>query len=261
MMLLMLFLLLNAYFDACLASFALAAAKRTLADKNWRGLERSACPVCGHTLSAKELFPIFSYLLLKAHCKHCGKKIAAEYIAAETTGFICGIFFALRFGCNIFALSLCHTAFLFLFFCSYTDIKSGYVYDNWAYAMAVFGLALRLVFGGFLAFCDGLYGAACGFSLFFAIYLCSRKKGMGLGDACISLGIGAVLGLRLTLAAVYIAFIIGAIYTVPLLITKKATRKTALPLVPFLSAGVFIALLFGKMLLGYFGFACPLPFC
>lgn len=82
---------------------------------------------------------------------------------------------------------------------------------------------------------------------------------MGLGDACIMLGIGAVMGLKLTLFSLYIAFLIGAVYSVPLLLTKKATRKTALPLVPFLAAGTMIALLFGNITLAYLGFGEAWP--
>jgi len=248
------FVLLNAYFDACLASFALLAAVRTLEEKKWWGNARSACPKCGHFLSATELFPIFSYLLLKGRCKHCNEKIAQEHFIAEVAGALCGALFAVRFGQNLFALALCHTAFVFLLFSTVTDIKTGYVYDNWAYAMAVTALAIRLLFGGFTAFADGIYGLAAGFSLFFAIYLCSRKKGMGLGDACIMLGIGAVLGLKLTIFALYSTFFIGALYAIPMLVSKKATRKTALPLVPFLAAGTLIALLFGNIALTYLGF-------
>lgn len=254
-------ILLNAYLGACLASFALAAAQRTMSGQKWWGVERSVCPACGHILSAGELLPIFSYLLQKARCRHCGAKIGMEYIVSETAGLICGVLFALRFGNNFFALLLCHTAFLFLFFCTYTDISSGYVYDNWAYAMAIFGLVIRLVFGGSIAFCDGLCGSVCAFVFFFAIYLCSRKRGMGLGDACISLGIGAVLGLKLTFVALYIAFVFGALYSIPLLITKRATRKAALPMLPFLSAGVLATLLFGAIVLRKLNFTCLPPFC
>jgi len=254
-----LFILLNAYFDACLASFALSAAERTMEEKKWWGAARSMCPKCGHILSAAELFPIFSFLFLRGQCRHCGAKIDRACFWSEIAGAVCGTIFACRFGFNFFALALCHTAFVFLFFSTVTDIKSGYVYDNWAYAMAVTALAIRFLFGSFVAFADGIYGAAAGFSLFFAIYLCSRKKGMGLGDACIMLGIGAVLGLKMTLVSLYVAFFIGAVYSVPLLLTKKATRKTALPLVPFLTAGTMIALLFGNIALAYLGFGEAWP--
>lgn len=237
------FALVSGCFGACLASFALAAAERTMQEKKWWGMSRSVCEACKKELSAFELIPIFSYLFLKGRCRNCGAKIPKTCFAAELAGALCGIFFVLRFGCNFFALALCHTALLFLIFSAATDLKSGYIYDNWAYAGCFAGLALRFVFGGFRPLLDGVFGAFSGFALMFAIYLCSRKKGMGLGDAYLMLTVGAVLGFKLTILALYATFIAGGLYAISMLLMKKASRKTALPLAPFLAGGTIIALL------------------
>src|SRR5208283_2123808 len=40
---------------------------------------RSACPHCGHEISALENIPVISYLLLRGKCKNCGAPISARY--------------------------------------------------------------------------------------------------------------------------------------------------------------------------------------
>ncbi|MDO4952540.1 MAG: prepilin peptidase [Synergistaceae bacterium] len=252
-------ILFSAYFGACLASFVLAAAERTLEEKKWYGAERSKCDSCGKTLTAAELFPIFSFLFQKGRCKNCKAEIPRESLIVEFIGVFCGALFAARF-CFSPALLFCHTAFLFLLFSALTDIKSGYIYDNWAFAMAGFGLAERLLFGGFHALADGISGALAGFALLFAIYLLSRKKGMGLGDAYLMLGFGAIFGWKITLLGLYCAFFAGGCTAAVLLLAKKASRKTALPLVPFLATGALLAVEIYPAVFGYLGITADLPF-
>lgn len=59
---------------------------------------RSHCADCGHTLSALELVPVFSYLISRGKCRRCGAKIPAECLWAELAGgagFVC---FGVKFG-------------------------------------------------------------------------------------------------------------------------------------------------------------------
>lgn len=50
---------------------------------------RSNCMSCGHTLAAKDLVPVFSWLFLNGKCRYCGAKIASRYAKIELlTGLI-----------------------------------------------------------------------------------------------------------------------------------------------------------------------------
>lgn len=44
---------------------------------------RSMCMTCGHTLAAKDLVPLFSWLFLKGKCRYCGAPIASRYAKIE----------------------------------------------------------------------------------------------------------------------------------------------------------------------------------
>lgn len=41
--------------------------------------ERSACPQCGHTLKARDLIPLLSWLLTRGRCRYCGAAVPAVY--------------------------------------------------------------------------------------------------------------------------------------------------------------------------------------
>ena len=66
-------------YGAVIGSFINAAAMRTVADKKWWGNERSVCDSCGRILSALELIPVVSYIVLGGKCRTCGKKIAPRH--------------------------------------------------------------------------------------------------------------------------------------------------------------------------------------
>jgi leader peptidase (prepilin peptidase)/N-methyltransferase len=44
---------------------------------------RSACPHCGHAITAVENIPILSYLFLRGKCKGCGASISLRYPIVE----------------------------------------------------------------------------------------------------------------------------------------------------------------------------------
>lgn len=247
-------------FAACLGatfgSFANAAAMRTVAGKKWWGRERSVCDCCGRTLSAGDLIPIVSYVLLRGKCRICGGRIHPRHIAAELVGAVLAALFAVRFGVT-FALFFAMSSLPFVIFQSATDIESGYLFDSWTLAMAVCGAALRTV-GGVHAVVDGFLGALVGFSTIGLIILVSRG-GMGAGDAVLMAGVGALVGLKLTIITLYVGFMLCCVVTVPLLLAKKVTRKTHVPLAPFLFAGMVAAMVFGDEILYFSGFLTPWP--
>ncbi len=46
-------------------------------------LGRSHCPQCSHTLSWKDLIPVFSFLVLRGKCRYCQKPISWQYPLVE----------------------------------------------------------------------------------------------------------------------------------------------------------------------------------
>ncbi len=57
---------------------------------------RSHCPSCGHSLSALDLVPVFSFLMLGRRCRYCRTPISWRYMIVESST---GIFFMAAAAC------------------------------------------------------------------------------------------------------------------------------------------------------------------
>ena len=107
---------------ACLASFLQVVAQRAAVPGSppfYKG--RSHCDACGHALGAAELVPLFSWLLLRGRCRHCGARVPASYPLAELCG---GLGVALCFAAFPFQwgrLAVALPAFFVLFLIALQD--------------------------------------------------------------------------------------------------------------------------------------------
>ena len=61
-----------------------------------------------------------------------------------------------------------------------------------------------------------------------------KVEAMGFGDAKLLSAIGFLLGFQSIFITLFIAAILGLIFSVPNLITRKSSLKTAIPFGPFL---------------------------
>ena len=83
---------------AVLGSFLDCAAGRYAAGAGWIPAGRSRCGHCGHVLGPADLVPVFSFLLRRGKCRHCGGPIPRECLAAEAAGAALFAALALKFG-------------------------------------------------------------------------------------------------------------------------------------------------------------------
>ena len=84
-------------------------------------------------------------------------------------------------------------------------------------------------------------------------WLVSKGKWMGLGDAKLAISLGWLLGLSRALSGIVIAFWIGAVVGLALVIfSKKHGMKSEIPFAPYLVLGASIAFLFGLSLFPFY---------
>ena len=86
-----------------------------------------------------------------------------------------------------------------------------------------------------------LIGGAAGGGFFLVMYLVS-SKGIGGGDIKLITAVGLLLTFTKLMPMLFISSLITALVAGGLLLTKRATMKTAIPLVPFLYAGILVVL-------------------
>jgi leader peptidase (prepilin peptidase)/N-methyltransferase len=202
---------------------------------------RSFCVVCRKELPWYELVPVISFFSLKGQCSQCKMKISWQYPLVELlTAFI---FITLpRF--SIISWVLFMTVFSIYIVILIYDARHKIIPDSLVYPAIGLSILVRIFSGGLFA---QDFVVAVGLFLFFAgLWLFSRGRAMGFGDAKLALSIGFLLGAAEGLSAAVLAFWIGTV-TVGcffLFSTKKLTMKTEIPFAPFLILGAWLSLLF-----------------
>lgn len=211
---------------------------------------RSYCPKCKHKLSWQELFPVLSFIILKGKCKHCKKKISWQYPAVEiATGIIFLLIFN-SFGLVqsfYFSLISCLLIVIFLF-----DLKHYIIPDKVVFPAIGIVLLYQLAFNFKFLTSNSLWAGIGSLMFFLFIFLVSSGRWMGFGDVKLSFLMGLFLGWPNISVALFLAFFLGAIIGVALIIFKDKSFKSEIPFGPFLITGTFIALLFGTQLIEWY---------
>ncbi|MBI2630789.1 prepilin peptidase [Candidatus Nomurabacteria bacterium] len=221
---------------------------------------RSACMACKNTLAWFELIPLFSYVGLSGRCRNCKTKISIQYPLVELT---VGIIFAalfLKFQ-DIFFLSAYAFAAMYAYYTLFFslllvaavyDLKYKIIPDSLSITLGIISFVGLFLFNSssillpywhmpsLLQFLAGPIIAAP----FALLWLVSRGRWMGLGDAKLATSLGWVAGLYTAISGVVIAFWAGAIVGVFLLMfSGKYKMKSEIPFAPYLAFGVFLAFL------------------
>lgn len=220
---------------------------------------RSICMSCAKKLSWYELIPVFSFLIQKGKCKGCASKISHQYPMVE---IVTGIVFALLAYHFVPILVLSNTTFLLLLIfyvfifsilivISVYDIRHKIIPDKLSYTLAFLSFVSLFVNTtgiGNLFTMPNLLDISAGplFAIMFAmVWVFSKGKLMGLGDAKLALGLGWMLGISGGFAFVTLSFWIGAIFGILMLLfsRKKVGMKTEIPFAPFMILGALIVFL------------------
>jgi len=138
------------------------------------------------------------------------------------------------------------------------DLKHYIIPDGVIYPAILVSSIWYFVFGIFLnlytkyEILNTIYSALGAALFFLMIVLVSRGKWMGVGDIKLAVLMGLLLGFPNILVALFLAFFIGAIIGVGLILAGKKTLKSEVPFGPFLVAGTFLALFWGQSILNWY---------
>lgn len=209
---------------------------------------RSHCSRCKHVLTAWELIPLVSYLVQGGKCKKCKKSIGAVYPLTElATAITFGALFAhTMYWPEFLIYSILFSILIFIFI---YDLRYKEIHDAVMLPGIFLAFAASFVVGDPI---NSLIGAAIGVGFFGIQWLISRGQWVGSGDMRIGAFMGFMLGWEKMILALIFAYILGSIIGVALLASKKADRKTALPLGPFLVTGTVVAFFWGQNLIEWY---------
>jgi leader peptidase (prepilin peptidase)/N-methyltransferase len=211
----------------------------------------SACGACGNRLTAPDLVPVLSWVVLRGRCRHCGTKIGVEPLVVEVANATLFVLFGLEFGADPVVPAFCilAAALVALVWIDLREFRLPREITYTAFALGAIALAIAaLVNGEPERIWQAFLGAGIALGVMGGIYLASRG-GMGEGDVRLAPLLGLFLGYLnpgIVPVGLFLGFLLGAVVGVAVMAIGKGGRKTALPFGPFLAAGTVIAVFAGQ---------------
>jgi leader peptidase (prepilin peptidase)/N-methyltransferase len=208
---------------------------------------RSHCPVCEHPLSIIDLIPLLGYLFRRGRCAYCSEPISLRYPLVELLTAILFVNIHWYFAWTVHTLAgLIFTSILLV--AAFTDIETGIIPDFITYPALVAGLVLSCFTIGFQ---DSFVGALILGGVFLIVALISRG-GMGGGDIKLGAVIGAFVGIPGVLLVFVISSLLGGIWALALLTSRKAGRKSAIKFGPFLALAAWMVWMYQEELISLY---------
>ncbi|WGG49570.1 A24 family peptidase [Rugamonas sp. DEMB1] len=209
---------------------------------------RSACPHCGHQITALENIPLLSWLVLRGKCSACRAPISPRYPAVELLTGLLSALLVWRFGSGWAGLA----ALFFLYSLiamTFIDADTQLLPDDLTYPLLWAGLLVNLN-GTFVPLHDAVVGAAAGYLALWSIYwlfkLATGKEGMGYGDFKLLAALGAWLGWAMLPTIILLSSVVGALVGISLIVFARHGRNNPIPFGPYLAAAGLIAMLYGN---------------
>ncbi|HIC8860949.1 TPA: prepilin peptidase [Aeromonas hydrophila] len=208
---------------------------------------RSACPHCGHAITAMENIPLLSWLWLKGRCRECQAPISARYPLVELLTALLSLVVAATFapGWALLAALLLTWVLVAL---TFIDLDKMLLPDQLTLPLLWGGLLFNLA-GGFIPLADAVIGAMAGYlvlwSLYWAFKLLTGKEGMGYGDFKLLAALGAWLGWQALPIVLLLSSLVGAFIGIALILLRNHHQNKPIPFGPYLAIAGWIALLWG----------------
>lgn len=246
-------------FGLIVGSFLNVVVLRLHAKKSFIG-GRSSCPHCKHTLSAWELIPVLSWVILGGRCRSCRQPISAQYPLVELTT---GLAFLVTYlthppagWLDVAVLVLWLYVIASLIVLAVYDLKWYILPDKVLLPLIAPAVVIAVIqafqAGSYQVFLGPLYAGLLFGGGFYALAAVSKGKWMGGGDVKLAFVMGLLLGLKKTFLAMLIAFNSAAIVGLVLIAMKRKKRADRIPFGPFLIAGTIIAYLWGGAIINWY---------
>ena len=217
-------------------------------------LPRSACPHCGHKITALENIPLFSWLFLKGRCSSCHQPISARYPLVELLCALASVAVALYYPPS-WALAGALLLTWILLALTFIDLDKLLLPDQLTLPLLWIGLLLNLS-QQFVPLADAVIGAIAGYmvlwSLYWAFKLLTGKEGMGYGDFKLLAALGAWLGWQSLPLILILSSCVGAVLGITLIVMKQQQHSKPMPFGPYLAIAGWIALLWGNQITNWY---------
>ena len=207
----------------------------------------SHCTSCEHRLRWYDLFPLFSYLLLKGRCRYCGAKISAQYPLVEGANGLLYVIVFMANGIDISSVLYCLMTSALLVI-SVVDWRTYEI--PLPCSLFVLGLGIIAIMLDTSTIAEHLIGFFIVSAALYLLYLLSGGRAIGGGDVKLMGAAGLFLGAKLIVLAFFLGCILGSV--IHILRMKLSGSGRVLAMGPYLSAGVFISALWGNRMIEWY---------
>lgn len=207
----------------------------------------SHCMTCGRKLKWYDMVPVFSWLVLGGKCRNCKSKISVQYPIIEGVNGILYVMICAVNGLEWSSVIYCFMASALLVL-SIIDWRTYEIPFEINVFLFVLGIAMTILDRGNLV--EHLIGMICVSVLLGILYLLTGGRAIGGGDIKLMFACGLILGWKLILLAFFLGCIIGSVVHIIRMSVKKAGRMLAMG--PYLSAGIFLAALWGNAWINWY---------
>ena len=195
----------------------------------------SHCMDCGTPVAVYDNIPLFSYLILRGKCRHCGARFSAVYFFVElvSTALAMAVFHHTVNPAHPW-IGVAHFTAEFVFVSvmvvvAFIDLRTWIIPNVITYPAVLVFLATSVLLRR-LVWWEGLAGAAAGFAVLGVViwgYLrLTGREGMGWGDAKLLAAVGAFLGWRHLPAVVFLGAIQGLVAALICLALGRSMEPT-----------------------------------
>ena len=188
-------------------------------------VQSSHCMNCGRKLGWRDMVPVFSYIILRGRCRQCGARISIQYPLIEALN---GVLYCLMTSALIVIAVI--------------DERTYQIPVSQNLFLGLLGIIMTVY--DFRHILSHIIGAVIVSLFLYGLYYFSSGKAIGGGDIKLMAYAGLLLGAKNIIFAFILACILGSvIHTIRMKVSK---RNNLLALGPYLSAGIFIAALWGS---------------
>jgi len=209
--------------------------------------ERSHCLGCGNVLKWYELIPVLSFLIQKGHCRHCRKSLSLQYPLVEILNGLVYVLVFFRYGLTITTLlyCLCTSALIVLALIDWRTFEIPVGINIFIGVLGIINLCADIK--NWLTYIFGFLAVSI---LFLIVYFITKGRGIGGGDIKLMAAAGLLIGWQNILLAMAIGAVVGSI--IHLLLMKFKGKGQVLAFGPYLSIGIFTAMIAGEDLINWY---------
>ena len=225
---------------------------------------RSECTSCHTILKWYDLFPLFSYFLLKGKCRYCGEKLSPMYLVSEVST---GILFVMAYYKYIHSFNIRITIMYLALWCmlyvvAAIDQKYYIIIDQVLLVGVIIGFVSRLtnsrtLFGDWYitdTILECVVGVAVGLLFYGIIYwlakLIFKREGFGSGDVLLLGAMGVFFSPQNVFVIGVLAFYMSAILiAVHVFRFKDKWRENPMPFGPAICLAAFAMSVFQTQIL------------